>query len=91
MFRFVLSAMAVAGILATTLPAFFDPATDRAKASSAVPPAPAPVGCHRYGRWAVHLWLTSPEATPVGRLTVIVLRAPSLVIRPRQSDFPELL
>ena len=44
MLRFVLSAMAVSGILATTLPVFADPATaaDHAQAAAAVTAPPAP-------------------------------------------------
>ena len=50
MLRFVLSAMALAGILATTLPAFADPptatASDHAQAAAATtaPPAPPALG-----------------------------------------------
>ena len=58
MLRFVLSAMALAGLLATTLPAFADPptatASDHAQAAAATTAPPAPAVPARLSPSAAH-------------------------------------
>jgi hypothetical protein len=52
--RFVLSAMALAGLLATTLPALAEPPSDDAQVAAAATPPPAPAVPARLSPSAAH-------------------------------------